>query len=497
MVFPTDARIEGDLTNQPQLLFPINIRGGNGLGALRSFQTHQIVIDTAGKPFRALVDASTGRPLATTFNVVSAENPTPVLPRRWSPNLLLYKGAFVTDNPLQNLVSQNSGVTFVEVGVGQIPLGGPLNANLPDVPLVVEDGAYTLVVIPSANSENEAGEGGKYVLYLDGAAIAVIEPNPGDVVVVVPSQPNQPPQVVVIPLPNQLHALQSLSGFAGRQNLRVLTGNITSALIEGQVTRAANISTQISTQGTAAEPGMFPWFRLSNAKDVGGTNKLSVPAVQFGVDWSLAPNLVAGLSLSGATMEASNPTASLKATQIAVQPYVGWSAGNWRGAASVVLGRVDYESLVTIGGTASAKGDLRAVLLDAAYDFELSPAATLSPFAAVRLGRIDLSETGGSLAATGIGTDVTFEEVSIGATYARNIGPGTARLTLSADHFDTNAPINLSAGAFDQTGWSGGLGLGYEADIAAGLNINADAKVTGLGSDSRVGELSLTFRWSF
>jgi hypothetical protein len=484
-VIPTDVQILDTLTGRPKLTLPLTF-SSTPSGLLTSYQVHKIVINTSGKPFRAMVDASSEEFFSAVTAAMTAASPTGdpgmIALRRWSPAifLYLYHDGFDPDAPLNNLLSQDAGKGNASIAAGR-GSDGPLQVDGLGEPLFVQDGEYTIVV----TSFNEDGEGGHYLLLLDGAVIAEGELPPEVVAEVIAAIPPSGPVV------KPLDELQSFAGMTGRQNLRVLTGNITSALIEGQVTRGANIS----SKGTA--PDMFPWFRLSNAQDVGGTNKLSVPAVQFGVDWSLAPNLVAGLSLSGARMEASNPTASLKATQIALQPYMGWSAGNWRGAASVVLGQVDYESLVTVGGAASAKGDLRALLLDAAYDFALSPAATLSPFAAMRLGRINLTETGGSLAATGIGSRVTFEEFSIGAIYARDIGPGTARLTLAADHFDTNAPVNLSAGSFDQTGWSGTLGLGYEADIAAGVNLNADAKVTGLGSDSRVGEMALTLRWSF
>jgi hypothetical protein len=291
----------------------------------------------------------------------------------------------------------------------------------------------------------------------------------------------------------QLDELRAMAAQSGRQGLRVLTGNVASALAEGQATRALSFS----TKGGEPARDMFLWVRMSNSQSTGDQRGLSMPALQVGADWTVAPGLVAGLSLSGADLHMANSAVSLKGTQLALQPYLGWTHGNWQGSASVVLGRVDYDSLVSTGGTASAKGDLRAATLDVSHAFALPDGASVSPFAALRLGRISLTETAGSLAATGIGTDIWFNEARIGASYARPLGAGIAQVSLSADHFDTNAPISLASGTFDQTGWSGTFGIGYEAAVGNGITVNGTARLGGLGTGTRTGDVAMSFRWAF
>ena len=88
-------------------------------------------------------------------------------------------------------------------------------------------------------------------------------------------------------------------------------------------------------------------------------------------------------------------------------------------------------------------------------------------------------------------------EARIGATYTRSLGAGTGQISASLDHFDTNAPIGLSSGTFDQTGFSGTIGLGYEAALANGMTLAGTARLGGLGTGTRTGDVGLTFRWAF
>lgn len=123
------------------------------------------------------------------------------------------------------------------------------------------------------------------------------------------------------------------------------------ALAEGHATRALSFS----SKGTKPATDMFLWARLSGSDALGDQRSLSLPMLQLGADWSVAPGIVAGLSVSVSKFNASSSAASLQASQVAVQPCLGWAAGNWHGTASVVLGRIDYDALVTSGGTALCK----------------------------------------------------------------------------------------------------------------------------------------------
>lgn len=370
------------------------------------------------------------------------------------PYIFLYNAAFDAAQPFANLAAldDDSGPGYLDALI--VGEGSSLT-----------EGQYTLVVTAFAN-----GQDGAYTIYLDGAAVGWGLAS-GD----------------------QLKELQAMSGQAGRQALRVLTGNITSALAEGQATRALSFS----SKGTGAATDMFLWARLSGSDASGDQHSLSLPMLQVGADWTVAPGIVAGLSLSASQFNASSTEASLQASQVAVQPYLGWASGNWHGTASVVLGRIDYDALVTSGGTASAKGDLQAATLELAHDFALPDGARIAPFAALNLGQITLTQTDGSLASTGIDSSIWFNEARLGATYARALGTGTAQVSLSADHFATNAPIDLASGTFDQTGWSGTLGLGYEASVGAGITLNGTARLGGIGTGTRTGDVAVTMRWAF
>lgn len=370
------------------------------------------------------------------------------------PYIFLYNAVFDAAQPLANLVALDD-----DSGPGY------LDALITGAGSTLTEGQYTLVVTAYAN-----GQDGAYTIYLDGAVVGW-----------------------GLATSAQLDELRAMAAQSGRQGLRVLTGNIVSALAEGQATRALSFS----TKGGEPASDLFLWVRMSNSQSWGDQRGLSMPALQIGADWTAAPGVVAGLSLSTADLHMANSSVSLAADQMAFQPYLGWTNGNWRGSASVVLGQVDYDRLVSSGGTASAKGELRAATLDIARDIALPAGGTIAPFAALRLGQISLTETAGSLAATGIGTDIWFNEARIGATYTRALGAGTGQISASLDHYDTNAPISLASGTFDQTGFSGTIGLGYEAALANGVTLAGTARLGGLGTGTRTGDVGLTFRWAF
>lgn len=372
------------------------------------------------------------------------------------PYIFLYRDTFDPLAPFANLVAADD-----DSGGGISNLDALIGADVATLTV----GEYTLVVSGFAN-----GQDGSFTVFLDGAVVGW-----------------------GLTTAEQLAELQAIAAQSGRQTLRVMTGNIASALQEGEATRAL----RFSTKGTEPVQDMVLWFRLSNSQGLEASRSLSMPLLQVGADWSVAPNLVMGVALATARLSAANTEAVLAGDQVLLQPYLGWSAGDWHGRASVVLGRISYDTLETSGGTASAKGKMRAATLDIARDFRLADGAVVSPFAALHMGQITLTETAGSLAATGVASAVWFHEARLGAAYSRKLGEGTAKLSVSLDHFDTNAPIDLASGSHDQTGWSGTVGFGYDTALGNGMVLNGSVKMGGIGSASRTAEAAVTFGWTF
>jgi hypothetical protein len=77
------------------------------------------------------------------------------------------------------------------------------------------------------------------------------------------------------------------------------------------------------------------------------------------------------------------------------------------------------------------------------------------------------------------------------------MGQGTVKVTLSADHFGSNAPTNIASGSFGTKGWSGTIGLGYQTDLKNGWQMDASLNASGLGRVQRrvdgAVQLSLAF----
>ena len=369
--------------------------------------------------------------------------------------LFLYQGAFDALQPLAGLVAANDDSSGSLLSV----------INSTNGPFA--EGEYTIVVTGFANSNF-----GAYTLLLNGAVVGW-----------------------GLATSEQLAELQGIVAQSGRQTLRVLTGNIASAAREGMASRDISFS----TKGAEGLPGknMFVWAKISNSNATGGGRSLSMPLAQFGADWALDNNLILGFSIAGSDIAASSGEARLSASEVLLQPYLGWTAGDYYGMGSLVLGRIDYDEITTSGGTASAKGDMKAATFEISRDFTLANGGIVSPLAAIRAGSIKLTETGGSLAAAGVDDSVWFNELSLGATYSAMVGPGRASVSLAADYFDTDAPIDLASGSFDQTGWSATFGLGYDATLGNGLVLKGSLSASGLGTDTRNNQGSLTLGWSF
>lgn len=294
----------------------------------------------------------------------------------------------------------------------------------------------------------------------------------------------------------QLDELSAMGSLAGRKALRLMSMGIEQAARDGLSDGAV-----VSTKGAAAPrgpAGLRVWGRIGASADTGGSAvDLSLRNLQLGGDYRLAPALVGGLALNFGTLSASDAEAAVSGEMRALQPYLGWQAGGWSGSASVVLGRISYDDLTTSGGSATARGDLRALTLSAERDVALRTGAVLTPFASLRAGDIGLAQLGGSLAAAGIPADVWFREASLGLTVSAPLGQALGKLSLAADHFDTNAPIALASGNLDQRGWSGRVGLGLEAPVGTGGHLSLELEAGGLGSDTRDASGRLMLGWRF
>ncbi len=138
------------------------------------------------------------------------------------PYIFLYSGAFDPLDPLMNLVAADD-----DAGNDWVPGAGIWDALLTgtDGEVTVE-GDYTLVVTGFCCDQQ-----GTYTVYLNGILVGW-----------------------GLATAAQLDELRAMAAQSGRQGLRVLTGNIASALAEGQATRALSFS----TKGGEPARDMFP-----------------------------------------------------------------------------------------------------------------------------------------------------------------------------------------------------------------------------------------------
>lgn len=208
-------------------------------------------------------------------------------------------------------------------------------------------------------------------------------------------------------------------------------------------------------------------------------------SLQLGADFQLTPEIIAGLSVGLTNFSNSAEGYTVDGSEWVLQPYVGLEYGSWYGTASLFYGQQDYDSIEFLGEEASAKGKLLAVSIEAARDFEIGYNLTLTPSAFAGLGVVKITEGNDALENIGVDETVNFKEFSLGADVAKPFGPGLIIAGISADYFDTDAPIALRSGEFDQTGISGSATLGYQAVFGNGLNLDAKLRAGGLGSDQQ------------
>ena len=146
---------------------------------------------------------------------------------------------------------------------------------------------------------------------------------------------------------------------------------------------------------------------------------------------------------------------------------------------------LEYDNITSTGGTATADGDMWAVNADVARSFTLADGSTVSPFASVQVGKVDLTATTGTLTGVGLSDTVNISETSLGVDVAHALGNGSITMGVSIDYFDTDAPTALLSGQFDQTGWSGTARVGYDTVLGNGVAIQAGISFGGLGTSNR------------
>lgn len=317
------------------------------------------------------------------------------------------------------------------------------------------EGEYTLVVSAFAN-----GQFGTYVLEMLGVVLG------------------WGPTTV-----EQLDELKAVMAQTGRNTLQIMAGNVKAAAAASLATRG----TVLSTKGMA--PGMAgnfrAWAEASTAFATSTGRTYRSPLFQVGGDFGITPNLVGGVALAFGDITARSTDITFDGSQFLVEPYVGWNNGAWRGTASIVVGWIDYDTITSISGAASAEGEMLAFAADVGYDFVLDSTTVLTPYVGLQHGQIELTATSGTLAGVGLGDSVSFTEAAVGATMTKTFRTGTFTVGLSAEHFDTDAPTALSSGTFDQTGWSGVARIGLSLDLTDAISLDTDVAMGGLFTNNR------------
>jgi hypothetical protein len=376
----------------------------------------------------------------------------------WDTTMALYLGDFDPTDQFTNWVGYDD-----DDGAGLQSLISQAN----DGPYV--EGQYTVVVSGFANANF-----GTYALMLDGVLIG------------------WGPTTA-----QQLDELKAVLADTGRNNMEILSLNISSAAEESFVTR--NLAFGAEGQNGKMLGDVYTWARVSNLytkNDSVGRSHRS-PLFQFGGDVAIGQSLVAGLSLGFGDLAASSNGYAFAGSQAVIQPYRGWDHGAWNGTVSLVYGKIDYDTITFAGGTTAAKGEMMAFNANVGYDIVIDPTTTISPFASLNAGKIKLTATSGSLAGIGLDDRVSFTEASIGATVAKTFDQGLFTFSLSADHYDTDAPVALISNTYDPNGWSASAELGYQTNLSDRTTLDARAKIGGIGSNTTSFSGSLGLKIAF
>ncbi len=428
--------VNGDTTGLPVWNRTAGLSSLSGAGSAVAYQTVEVTI-TDPSAFIAETTAITGG---------------------YDTYLHLYSGGFDPADQFTNLVAADD-----DDGIG-------LNSRITnafDGPFA--EGQYVLVVSGFNN-----GDSGEYALFLDGVLLG-FGPSSSE----------------------QLSALEATIAQAGSQSLRVRVANVQAAVRESLVSRDANPVLVSRGQAASFAGGVYTWLKASRAYTSEDGSTVAVPVLQFGADIAVSRTVVAGVALGYGDISATSPDLTIEGAEATIQPYVGWRTGDWHGYGSLTFGQIVYDSIVSGAGVAAADGDLLAVNANFARDFSLDGDRTLTPFAQISAGKVDITATAGTLAGVGLQDRVEFQELRLGSMLASPLAGGTLTVGLSADYYHSSAPAGITTTQFNLTGWSGTMEVGYGLVTGAGLNVDTNLSVAGIGDDAvtLTGSLEVGFRF--
>ncbi|WP_422370402.1 autotransporter domain-containing protein [Hoeflea sp.] len=417
--------INGDTTGQPTWNRPFTLFNLSGQGTDTPYQAHQITVTNS-----ASFSAETTTAVFDTF-------------------LLLYQGTFDPTQQFTNLVAVDD-----DGGVGLLSRLASTDTD-PNAPY--QEGQYTIVVTGFDNADF-----GTYILTLNGVVIG------------------WGPSTA-----QQLAELQSVISDNGRNNLQVVSANVGNAAknsFEARM-RANGQGDGSFAEGDMLSGNVHVWANGSVTHADSSGRSFTSPLMQFGADVAINESFIVGLSGGLGSIKARSAGYTFDATQTLVQPYIGWNTGDWHGTASLTFGWIDYDTIVTPAGAATAKGEMIGFSADVNRDFMVDATTTVSPFAAIETGRIKLTATTGTLAGAGIANDVDFTETRLGAKITKVFDNHKFSAGLSADHFSSNAPTALSSGQYDTTGWSASATAGYSVQLNDTALLDAGVRIGGIGND--------------
>jgi len=435
-----DATINGDTTGATTWNRLFQIGSGtpvlSGVGTNTPFQAFQIRITNVA----AFVAETTSAAFDTT--------------------LTLYQGSFSSTDQFTNFTAYDD-----DGGSGLLSRIG----NDTDGPLTEDN--YTIVVSGFGN-----GSFGTYVLQLLGAILGW-----GPVA------------------SEQLDEVLAVMSDTARNNLRQTGGTIRDA---AQNSFASRDATVLSTKDMASLLGnVYVWAKASTLyqRESNLGRKYNAPLLQFGADVGVGDNIVAGLSVGLGDLTVKSADFNFEGSQTLIQPYLSWRQGDWHGDAMVTYGMIDYDTITTLSGTAAAEGEMLAFSAEVGRDFALPNKAStyLTPFVGVDVGEVELTATSGTLAGVGLGSNVSFSELSLGARLTHDFQGGSFVFELSADHWDTDAPTGLFGGAHDTNGWSGTASFDLQTQLSSNTTLGTGIQFGGIGTNnvSYVGSVSLAIQF--
>ncbi|MFO6463643.1 hypothetical protein ACK8OR_04560 [Jannaschia sp. KMU-145] len=255
-----------------------------------------------------------------------------------------------------------------------------------------------------------------------------------------------------------------------------------------------NPLTFASTRGVSGTP-VHSWIEFTGFAARGSDIDQSATGFQLGADIEIAPNMVAGLSIGTTDLSSVQGGFDISGDLQFVQPYLAMRSGAYRGEASLIWGRGDFDQ-VTAGGLGTGDTELYALTLSGAYDMAMGDGDILSPMASLSIGREEVEGTGGTLAGAGT-SKTTFGTLSVGARYTSQMEMGTGFVGLHADYDYAEADTALVAGFEDGGELSARIEFGADVNLTDGLSLrmNADFGGIGTGTDEIAGGLKLVYRF--